>query len=108
MSRTIQFFALFGGILLLPATADAQLGSSERALLNYSAAAPHVPGYSAIWAPAVGEPVDRIAEAERALLGRAAAYEGATSYRTPADPASLHTRASVSGEQALLGKRTGE
>jgi hypothetical protein len=115
MHRTIQFpalpilaaAALVGSGLMFPASAGAQSASPEHALLNHSIAAHRAPGFSALWAPTVGNPTAVIGEAERALLGRTAADEGATSYRTPTTSASQLARP-VTGEQALLGKRTGE
>jgi hypothetical protein len=116
MSRTIQFLALrilaaaalFGSSLMLPATAMAQTGSPERALLNYTVAAPQVPGFSAFWAPAAGNPSTGLDEAERALLGRTAADDRAMSYRKPIGVASQLSGPSANGEQALLGRQTEE
>jgi hypothetical protein len=114
MSRTIQFLALrilaaaalFGASLMLPATAEAQTGGPERALLNYSVVAPYPPGFNALWAPMAGNPQTGTAEAERALLGRIPADQTATSYWTPTGTASQVDGPPVNGERALLGQRT--
>jgi hypothetical protein len=116
MSRTIQFLglrilaagALFGTSLMFPASADAQTGGPERALLNYTVAAPHLPSLNAPWAPGAGNPQTGTGEAERALLGRTAADQTETSYRKPTSAISQENGAPVDGERALLGKWTAQ
>jgi hypothetical protein len=114
MSRTIRFLALqilaagglLGTSLTAPATADAQTTGSDRALLNYTVAAPHVAGRGAFWAPDPGIAWPGADEGERALLGRAGADPTRTPYVKPTNAASQVNAPPVNGERALLGKGT--
>lgn len=114
MSRTIHSLGLqiltagglLGTSLIVPATAHAQTGGQERALLNYTVASAYVTGPVAFWAPAPGLARSGTDEGVRALLGRAEADPASTPYREPTSAASQVNAWPVNGERALLGKRT--
>jgi hypothetical protein len=114
MSRTIHFLGLqilaagglLGTSLLVPATADAQTGGTERALLNYTVATSYVADPVAFWAPAPALARNGTDEGARALLGRADSDPTSTPYQEPTSAASQVNVRPVNGERALLGKWT--
>lgn len=114
MSRTIHFLALrilaagglFGTSLFLPATADAQTGGPERALLNYTLATAYVADPSAFWSPDTDVTRSETDQGERALLGRAGVDQTGTLYRKPTSTASQVKGRPVNGQRALLSKWT--